>query len=214
MFPAGCTDPSSVTTMSGSAGVPRSAPVHVYRAGEERGLGEDLGPPALRRDDGHAGDAVRGRSPGTRIDEVMARSPVGTDPCPLGSPARRDRAGLEQEISDLALPGRVGRRSRRPRRPPSGVSPAARRSPPTLTSAPRAPLERSSATTRSAANPFPIPPGSKVVFEPSRTVPDDAIEVNVRRRPVCDARWTASVAGASASVRGDPRRSRSSKLRS
>ena len=44
---------------------------------------------------------------------------------------------------------------------PRGGSPSARRSPPRLTMAPLAPAAISSPTTRSAARPFPMPPGSR-----------------------------------------------------
>ena len=60
MFPAGCTDPSSATTIP-AAPDSRDQCGSVDRTREERGLGENLGSPALRRDDGDAGDTGRGR---------------------------------------------------------------------------------------------------------------------------------------------------------
>ena len=59
MSPAGYTDPSSATTSPAAPDSAISAGPSI-RAGEEGGLGENLGAPTLRRDHRHARDPAHG----------------------------------------------------------------------------------------------------------------------------------------------------------
>ena len=82
-------------------------------------------------------------------------------------------------VTVAAGTGRSGCRIATTQDPPPGARPSTRRSPPRLTHTPAAPAARSSPTSRSAAYPLPMPPGSKptpagrVTAEPasSTTIP-------------------------------------------
>ena len=146
---------------------------------EERGLGQHLGLPALRRDR-RRGEHRRARARARRgIDEVMLLDAVVAHPAPPQPRARRDRtvhAGGAGRNGTSCVPRALDRDPPRltVRRRRRGRGDRRRRS----RTRPSAPSVISSSATRSAASPLPIPPGSKPTPTGMRTVP-------AARRPRC-----------------------------
>ena len=133
----------------------------IRRSGDERGLGQDLGPPRRARDDRDRREPGVGRLAGLRVDEVMhgtaAPTPGPTESGAGGDGALADheragRPGLER-ILDVDRPGPALRT----------VAGDAHVATEVGTHADRSRCERSSAASRSAASPLPIPPRSSVV---------------------------------------------------
>jgi hypothetical protein len=88
-------------------GVPRREDVEVvWAALDEDRLGEDLGRPRVRCDDGREHEIVRRRLAGAWIDEMMARLPVDLPTTPEGC-RRRDRALAHADARDRRVAARV-----------------------------------------------------------------------------------------------------------
>ena len=140
---------------------------------EERDLGQHLGAPTFRRHDGRGEHRRRRAGARERFDQVVVFGAVRARPAAPSSRARGHRAVGEDDggkrrpasgVFDLDAPrGAVGR-----------LADARGRSPPTFTHTPSAPSSTSSAATRSAASPLPMPPGSNATSNGRRTVPSSS----------------------------------------